>query len=137
MSAISNNDIARAIYLASKDKNQAEQFLLFPKIIQFLFRRRLLPRAPDILLQLKKIINFENKVVSATVWSAQKLEEKIEKDLIYFLKKRYSAKEVVFIPKIEEKLLGGFRVEINNEVIDLTLKNKIGKLEEHLISNHE
>ena len=40
--------------------------------------------------------------------------------------------QVIFKEKIDEKLLGGFRIEVNDEVIDLTLKNKIFKLEEYL-----
>jgi len=38
----------------------------------------------------------------------------------------------ITIFKVDEKLLGGFRIEVNDEVIDLTLKNKAEKLQEHL-----
>jgi len=135
MTTISNNDIARAIYLVSKDSNQEEQF--FSKVIQFLAKKRLLTKASDILRRLNKIINEENKVVVVKVSSKEKIDEKTNKELAEILIKRYSAKKIILVENIDEKLLGGFKIEINDEVIDLTLKNKIGKLQEYLTSNHE
>ena len=134
MTTISNNSIARAIYLASKGKNHAEQSLIFPKVIQFLFRRRLLSEAPDILLRLSKIINDNEGRIAAKVSSAEKISKTIKKGLAHSLAKRYSAKEVVLLEILDKKLLGGFKIEVNDEVIDLTIKNKIGKLREYLIS---
>ena len=135
MTIISNNNIAHAIYSATKGKNDAEQSLIFPKVIQFLFRRRLLSKAPDILLHLNKVINGEEGKIVAKISSRDNLNEKIKRELAHALTKRYSAKEVVLSEVLDEKLLGGFKVEINNEVIDLTIKNKIGKLQEYLISS--
>jgi F0F1-type ATP synthase delta subunit len=135
MTTISNNNIARAIYSATKGKNDAEQSLIFSKVIQFLFRRRLLSKAPDILLHLNKIINGEEGRIVAKISSRDNLNEKIKRELAHALTKRYSAKEVVLSEVLDEKLLGGFKVEINDEVIDLTIKNKIGKLQEYLISS--
>ncbi|MEK7081242.1 MAG: F0F1 ATP synthase subunit delta [Patescibacteria group bacterium] len=135
MTTISNNNIARAIHSATKGKNDAEQSLIFTKVIQFLFRRRLLSKAPDILLHLNKVINDEEGRITAKISSKSKLDEKIKKELAHALTKRYSVKEVVLSEVLDEKLLGGFKVEINDEVIDLTIKNKIGKLQEYLISS--
>ena len=55
------------------------------------------------------------------------MKEKTKKELTSFLRERYKAKEIVFTETINEKLLGGIRVEINDEIIDLTVKNKIKK----------
>ena len=130
MTTISNNDIARAIYLASKNHARLEQF--FPQVVQFLARKRLLSKVPDILLRLDKIINDEEKRIVARVSSATKINEIMNKELAQILTKRYSAKEVNLIENLDEKLLGGFKIEVNDEVIDLTVKNKIWKLQEYL-----
>lgn len=137
MTVISNNDIARAIYSLSKDKSQSEQIDISKKFIKFLSRRRLLSKAPEILSQLKKIINHEEGRIEAKVSSVQKLDQKTKTHLEQSLKKRYSGKVVVFEESLDEKLVGGLRVEVNNEVIDLSIKNKIGKLQEYLTRNHE
>ena len=133
MATLSNNDIARAIYLLSKDKTQAQLRDTNGKIVNFLFRRRLLSETPDILERLDKIINYENRTVEAKVSTARKLRGKFKKELLSFLKKRYRAKGVILAEKLDEELLGGVRVEVNDEVINLTVRNKINELQEHLV----
>jgi F-type H+-transporting ATPase subunit delta len=132
MTTISNNDIARAIYLVSKDKTEKELGGVNEKIVKFLARRQLLSKAPGILEHLNEIINNENRRIEVKVSSDRKLKEEIKKELIFFLKKRYKAEEVILSEKIDEKLLGGIRLQINDEIIDLTVKNKIKKLQEYL-----
>ena len=132
MATMSNNDIAHAIYLSSKDKTSAEQALIFPKITQFLFRRRLMSQAPDILSRLDKIINESKGVGVVKISSKDKLHENTKREISHILKQKYSAKEIHLIESLDEKLLGGFKIEVNDEVIDLTIKNKISKLQEYL-----
>ena len=132
MANLSNNDIAKAIYFVSKDKTDIELKDINKKVIRFLAHRRLLSKTKDILDRLGKIINKVEERIVVKVSSAQKLEEKIKKELILFLKKRYGAKEIVLKEILDGKLLGGMKLEINDEIIDLTVKNKIKKLQEHL-----
>lgn len=137
MATLSNNDIAQAIYSISKGKNKEELSLVFKKVTEFLDRRRLLSRVPDILQKLDGIINKDEGKIEVKVLSAKKLDEKIKKDLITTLEKRYKTKQILLLEKLDEKLLGGIRLEINDEVIDLTVKKKIAKLQEHLIKKYE
>lgn len=132
MTAISNNEIARAIYSVTKDKPPAEHPETFKKIVQFLARRHLLGRSPDILSALEKIINQAEGRLSVKVRSAEKLGEKTKTHLVQTLKKRYSAKGIVLKEMIDKKLLGGLRLEIDDEVIDLSVRNRIVKLQEYL-----
>ena len=68
----------------------------------------------------------------ATVNSAKKLEEKAKVHIRQFLTKRYSAKEIKLIEKVDEEMLGRFKIEANDEVIDLTLRHQKRELQEHL-----
>ena len=128
MNTASNNNIARAIYLASKNNISSG------KIVEFLARKRLFGKVPAILAQLGKIVNTENGTVLVKVKSAKKLEAEEKRELEQFLTKHYFAKEVILEESVDQKLLGGSRIEINDEVIDLTLANKILKLQAHLIN---
>ena len=135
MTVISNNNIAQAIYLASKDAKEEKHFL--NEVTQFLVKKRLLSKASDILLALSKIINDHNKVVVAKVSSVNKINETTNKEIAVILMKRYSAKEVNLVEILDEKLLGGYKIEVNDEIIDLTIKNKLEKLQEHLTRKYE
>jgi F-type H+-transporting ATPase subunit delta len=137
MTILSNNDIAFAIYSLSKNKSKEELPAIFKKVTKFLDRRRLLSNASDILEKLDKIINLNEGKILVKILSAKKVNEKIKKDLKLFLEKRYKVKEILFLEKLDEKLLGGIRLEINDEVIDLTIKRKIQKLQEYLIKKQE
>lgn len=131
MTVISNNDIAKAIYLSSKETQNKAEFL--SNVVNFLNKKRFLSRSPLILAQLEKIINKEDGRTVAKLTSASKLENKHKSEFELFLKNRYKAKEISFLETIDQKVLGGVKLEIGDEVIDLTLKNKINRLQEHLI----
>lgn len=132
MATISNNDIAQAIYVSSKDKTGNELVTSLKDIVNFLHRRRLLNRSKDVLLKLNKIINKEKGILTVKISSATKLHEHEKEDIKVLLKKRYHAHEVLLEEHLEEKLFGGIRIEVNDEVIDLSIKNKINKLQEYL-----
>lgn len=135
MATISNNDIAQAIYSVAQEHKPEEQSLFVDKVLRFLIKRKLLSKAPAILSSLKKIMNEYDKKVVAKISSKDKLDEMTNKILAETLIKRYSAKEIELVENLDEKLLGGFKVEVDDEVLDFTIKNKIGKLQEYLTSN--
>ncbi len=132
MATTSNNTIAHAIYEVTKGKSGGELTSAMGDVMKFLVRKRLLSRSPGIVTSLEKIINKEEGVVKAKVLSARKLDHDIKTKIIQDLEKRYGAKKIILEEEINEKLLGGVKIEIGDEVIDLTLKNKINKLQEHL-----
>lgn len=132
MSTISNSNIAEAIYLFSKDNVHVSHSEMYGKILRFLAHRRLFGRSKEILTELRKIINRDRGIVEVEITSATGLGENIRKDITHTLAKRYNAKEVVLIEKVNNRVLGGFRAESNGEVIDFTIKNKFKKLQEHL-----
>lgn len=135
MKAISNNEIAKAIYLSTKDKSGSQLHEAIQNVLKFLSRKRLLSKSKEILEILKRIINQEEGIMVAKVTSASKLDHGAKEDLKHSLKKRYKAKEILLEEKLNEKLLGGVKIEMNDEVIDLTLKNQIGQLQRYLTRN--
>jgi len=132
MATTSHNDIAHAIYSASKDKQGADATLFVDNVLKFLIRKRLISKSSDILKKLEKISNKDNGIVVATVSSVKKLDEITKKELISELIKKYKAKKILLEEKEIPMLLGGFKVEVDDEVIDLTIFNKLKKLQEHL-----
>lgn len=132
MAAISNNDIAKTIYLLTQGKTGAELQNTLQSITRFLAKKRLLNKTNAILSRLRKMINDEEGVVEVRVTSAEDLGDEAKRSLKHSLKERYKAKEINFTEMIDKSLLGGFKVEVNDEVIDFTVKNKIKKLKEHL-----
>jgi len=84
MTVISNNNIAEAIYLAGKGKSHTEQPVFFKNVVEFLARKKLLSKAPDILARLDKIINDDEGKIVAKVSSVEKMNEATKKEIIRF-----------------------------------------------------
>jgi F-type H+-transporting ATPase subunit delta len=126
MKTLTTNDIARAIYLALEDKTPSK------RIVEFLREKHMLGRSDEILAQLRKIINSHSGIVEAEVRTAKALSPTKKSELKKFLTKRYSAKDVAINEVVSKELLGGERIEVGDEVIDLSYKNKLFQLQEFL-----
>ncbi|HBB49478.1 TPA: hypothetical protein DEQ22_00235 [Candidatus Nomurabacteria bacterium] len=130
MATLSNKDIANAIYGFLKDKNGSRD--AFREVVKFLQKKRLLGRSKAILESLRRVVNEEEGELEAEVQSVRSLPDKNKKEISEFLKRKYGAKQLILKESLDAGLLGGFRIEVKDEVIDLTSRNKLRKLQAHL-----
>lgn len=131
MANISNQDIARVIFEGAKEHHHEEDAYA-KRVVKFLAQRKLISKSHDILLRLQKIIHEADGVLEAKVSSAFALNPEDKKKVIEFLKQRYKMREVILQESIDRSLLNGFKLEVGDEIIDLSMKEKISKLKEHL-----
>jgi F-type H+-transporting ATPase subunit delta len=134
MAIISINNIARAIYESSHGKDGAGLDVVTKNAVDLISKKHLMSRSKEILIELEKIVDKNEEVVRAKISSKTKLDKHITGEIEDFIKKRYKAKNTVLEFIIDEKLLGGIKVEVGDEIIDTTLKNKIKKLQNYLIT---
>lgn len=135
MATISINNIARAIYESTLEKSGESLNIVTKRAIDMISKKHLMSKSNEILNELEKIIDKKDEVVRAKISSRIKLGKKITDEIDDFIKKRYKAKKIVLEYIIDEKLLGGIKIEIGDEIIDTTLKNKVKKLQNYLINN--
>jgi len=132
MSKLSNNEIALAIHKATAGKTGHALHTQLQNVVRFLNNKRLMGKAPQILERLKKIINKEEGIVEANLSYAGKLHRDAKHHIEHVLKKRYKARDVIIHDMVDEGLVGGFKIEAEDEVIDLSIKNTISRLQEHI-----
>jgi F-type H+-transporting ATPase subunit delta len=135
MATISVNNIASAIYESSLGKDGAELDVVMKKAVDLISKKHLMSKSKEILDQLEKIIDKKEEVIRAKISSRIKIDKKITDEIEDFIKKRYQVKHTVLEFTVDEKLLGGMRIEIGDEIIDMTTRNKIKKLQNYLITN--
>ena len=124
MSKISIKNIAEAIY-----DTKAE-----PKtVVKFLHRKGLLSKSEEILQALEKMEHKAKGIVKMKVKSAVKIPDSKKKELEEKLKIKYKAKEVLSEYFEEKSLLGGMKIEVGEDIMDFTYRNKLNQLEKHLI----
>ena len=97
--------------------------------------KHMLIKKDQILEALQKIVDKEENIIRARISTKNKLAEKDLKEIEEFIKRRYDAKEVVLDKKENPKLLGGIKIEVKDEIIDITLANKLHQLQNYLITN--
>ncbi len=135
MASISIKNIAQAIYESSYDKDGALLNDAIEKSAIWIRDKNLISKKDEILKALEDIINKKEGIVKAKVVSKDKLSKEEENEIKDFIKNKYKAKEVYLELKEEEKLLGGIKIEVGNDIIDTTLSNKLHQLQNYLITN--
>lgn len=135
MASLSVKNIARAIYESSYDKEGASLSDVIEKSAIWIRDKNLISKKEEILKALEDIINKEEGIIKAKVTVKNKLSKEEEDEIKDFIKKKYKAKEITLEIKEEEKLLGGIKIEVGNDIIDTTLQNKLHQLQNYLITN--
>lgn len=135
MKAISVNNLARAIYESSKKKDGADLNHALVNAAEFIRDKNMMGKSDLILASLEKIIDEDEGIARVKVSSSKKLTKGMIEEIEELIKKRYKKSEVIMEEIEDSKLLGGIRIEIGDEVIDMTLKNYIRQLQNYLNEN--
>jgi F-type H+-transporting ATPase subunit delta len=135
MANISIKNIAEAIYESGKDKSGIDLANTMKNATKILADKHLLGKTPQILEKLEQIIDSKESIVRAKITSVNILSKKDAEEIEELIKKRYRAKEVEMNFREDKELLGGIKIEVGDEVINMTLRNRLNKLQDYLIKN--
>ncbi len=133
MAKISPKNVGEAIYRATEGKSGAGLETALKHSAQVLRDKRMLGKSEEVLSVLRDIIDKNTGTVRAKITTAKVMPLGERKKLEGEIKEKYKAQKVIseFFEKAE--LLGGIRVEVGDEVMDATYKNKLHQLEKFLI----
>lgn len=126
---------ARALYEATKDKKHQEIDKLILNFVKTLAGSNQLRLENNIIEKFSEIYNQENNIIEAEVTSCEKLSSQLADKLVHFIKKKYSAEEVVIHNKIDASIGGGIIIRIGDEIIDASVKRQITELKTILVKS--
>lgn len=135
MSALRTKDISKAIYLSIKGKEGKELDEILQNATRFIVSHKLMKEKQKILSEVGRLEDVDEKVVRVVCTSKNKLSKKAHDKVTEYIKKKHKAEHVVLEEKIDESVIGGIKIEVGDEVLDLTLSKGLQRLEEHLLSN--
>jgi F-type H+-transporting ATPase subunit delta len=135
MAKISTKNLVLAIHEMTKDKTGHELDTAIGNITDYLAKKRMMPRIGEILRKLEETINIDEGIIKANITYKNIPTKKITEEIEEVLMSRYKAKKILTQINENEEMLGGVKIEVGDEVIDLTLKNKINQLQNYLITN--
>jgi F-type H+-transporting ATPase subunit delta len=135
MATASTKNIAYALYESIKGKKGQELDGAFAQVIEFLDKKRLMSKSKQILEDLQRIIDEDEGVVRASIETSRVLSIINQDELEKQIKDRYKAKEVYLDITENPKLLGGLKIQVGDEILDLSLAHQINQLQNHLIAH--
>lgn len=135
MVKISTKNVAEAIYASAKNKGGTELSSVLRNAVEFIAKKNLLSKTPEILRYIEHVSDFETNTLLAKVLSKTPLTKKLSDQVENLLKKRYKTKTPMLEWQEDKSLIGGVRIETEDEIIDLSLKNKVEQLQNYLLKN--
>ena len=107
-----------------------EEFIRFLYVIIDHNRFSLLKEIYD---EYEAFVLSDKNIIKAQVFSASELNDKQLSDVIKALEAKYNNKKIEVENIINPELIGGLRILVNNESVDLSLKNSLTKLMESIL----
>lgn len=80
----------------------------------------------------KELYLGEEGVLTVVAKSTFKLDDKLKENLTNKLKNKFN-KDIILTNEIDESIIGGLVLFINNEMIDLSIKNQLDNLKKQLL----
>ena len=133
MTKISPKIMAQAMYDATKGKSGSSLDLALKRSVKVLENKRMIGNSKNVLSALEDIIDKKEGIVRMKATTAHKIGGEERKKIENEIKEKYKAKSVESIFFERPELLGGIRVEVGDEVLDATYKNKLRQLKIFLI----
>ena len=132
MTKLKPKDMAQVLFELTDGKNETEIAQIIPGYVAFLGKKRMLGTFPEIAEHYRAIYNKAHNITEATVTLISRLSENDRLALREALKKKYHAREVHMLEKVDARLLGGMKVRIGDMVYDASLQNTLAQLETKL-----
>lgn len=132
---VSPKTIAEAIYAGAHNKEGQDLSVFLEDTVIFLDKNRMLGKYKEVLEHLQNLIDKKEHRVRVTVATAEKLSHKMLTELRDVLKHRYKAEEIEIDQHEDPSLIAGVKIRAYDEVIDMTLSNKLNQLKTHLTKN--
>ncbi len=104
------------------------------KFFALLCRKNRADILPDTSKVFVELYHEYKGIIRADVTTAVKLSPEIQKDFVNIVSKA-TGKKVDLSPKVNEALIGGYVLQVGDNMIDNSLKNKINKLRRELKSH--
>jgi ATP synthase F1 delta subunit len=130
---ITAKQYAQTLYDLTEGKTKPEIEKTVSDFARYLHRSRKLKLSEKIIENYSKLYDREKMIVEAEVVTREKIGEALEKKAKHFVKEKYKAKEVVLKNIIDPNIKGGMVLKVGDEVMDGSLRGKLGELKKILV----
>ncbi|OIO19568.1 MAG: ATP synthase F1 subunit delta [Candidatus Magasanikbacteria bacterium CG_4_10_14_0_8_um_filter_32_14] len=124
---ISNRQFAEALYELTIGLVEKDLDTTLEAFVKFLSKNRRLKQGNNIIVEFEKIAKKKQGIIEIEITSARKLD----KDIVEKIKESF-AKQVEAVEKIDESLIGGVRVKLEDRILDASVRMQLINLKKSL-----
>jgi len=135
MAKVTNKQLAQALHELTKKADKKEVPQLLRAFIEYVFRKGMFREMPAIIEQYGKHYDKEKGICSLIVTSRYSLTSAQLKTIEQKYLKKLKCETIEIETRLDEKILGGYKVQIGDSVEDATVRTKIKQLEQYLLQN--
>lgn len=132
---LTNKKYAQALFESVQGKSEKEVNVILKNFIDLLIKNNALAKINKIIEEFDTIWNKENKIVKATITTAQELDPGTAKSLENYIKELSGAEKLEVENEIKKDLISGAIVKYGDRILDNSLKTRINNLRIKMISN--
>jgi F-type H+-transporting ATPase subunit delta len=133
MAALRTKQLAAVLLDLTNGATEEESRKTVKEFAAYLAKKGLLKKAGKIMEEYATLYNTKHSVVDATVTLVARLDEKNRMDLREALKKKHDAREVHILEKVDQRLIGGMKIQIGDTVYDSSIQNSLNQLQAQLL----
>ena len=126
-------EISLALYEATVGKTRSEVDLITRRFIKTLFRWRILPNSTALIKSFQEVCDDMEKRISVKITSARKLESDQLKIILSTAQKEFKVDGVEAEEVVDPNLMGGWKLEARDTMIDGSLYGRLKKIHSSLI----
>jgi len=128
MRKLGTTEYAEILFALIEGKSDTEAKVALKVFSGFLVKHKAAGMIDDIRKAYERLIDKKEGRVRGTIGVAAKLSESERKEIESAVKKLFHTKEIVLEEKMDETLIGGWRVRTDEYLIDASLKGRLDRL---------
>jgi F-type H+-transporting ATPase subunit delta len=132
---LTNKKYAQALFESVNDKSEKEINVILKNFTTLLIKNNALAKIDKIIEEFDDIWNKENKIVKATITTAQEIDKSTSISLENYIKELSGAEKLEVENKINKDLISGTIIKYGDRILDNSLKTKINNLRIKMNSN--
>jgi F-type H+-transporting ATPase subunit delta len=124
--------IARAVSSLAEGRNKKEIETLAKDTVAFLAKNKMITHANELLVQIEKEENKKEGILVAEITVKEKLSKSTKDNISNMLEKQYKGNKIEIREKLDDKIIGGIKIKIEDTVIDNTIIGRMKNLQKIL-----
>ena len=132
---LTNKKYAQALFESVNGKTEEEANVVLKNFIDLLIKKNALAKIDKIIEEFNALWNKENKIVKATITTAQEINQATSQSLENYIKKLSGAEKLEMENKTNKNLISGAIIKYGDRILDNSLKTRINNLKIKMTSN--